>query len=206
MQYHANIEERRAQNREEYRQRSTPSSPSAALESFRAAVQSGPIFGCCICHQHHYKSGVVRLEQIHHHLEAHNLQHLVNLYYTDHLLAHQLYQLGTLWCCKGCRAKVAMGGTPALATANGLAPTWLQQPELSQEEHQAVTQYHPLLTISGLLGSARTKEEVLVVPTFPLSEVAARCTTLESFLDLVHSKSHPYVLRFQVTLSLQFIL
>ena len=205
MQYHANIEERRTQRREEYSRRSTPATPSAALESFRASVESGPIFGCCICHQHHYKSGVVRLEQVRRHLEEHNLQHLVNLYYTDHLLAHQLYQLGTLWCCKGCRDKVAMGATPTPATANGLAPTWLHQPELSQEEHQAVTQYHPLLTISGLKGSTRSREAVIVVPTFPPAEVAERCITLESFLDLVHSDPRPYVLRFQVPLSLHFI-
>ena len=173
-------------------------SSSAALQTYRNEVQHGPIFGCSICHQHHYKSGVVHLDQVYHHLEQHNLEHLVNRYYTDHLLTHQLHQLGRLWCCKGCRNKVARGATPAVATENMLSVTWLHQPDLSQAEHQAVSQHHPLLTLSVLPSTLSDRETVLVVPTFPADEVASNCTKLKSFLDLVHCKTGPYTLRPQV--------
>ena len=119
---------------------------------------------------------------------------LVNLYYTEHLMAHQLRQLDSLWCCRYCKNTISKGSVPSLAQENGLSPTWLRLPELVQEEHETSSLVFPVLTVSNLPSSGGGREARLLVP----SSKPLDCSSLEAMLTSVHSRTTPYTLRDKV--------
>ena len=167
----------------------------AAMKIFKTEARYGPIFSCSICFQHFFKTGVVRLSQLSH-LE--DLNNMVNLHYTKFTMPHQFKQLDSQWICKDCKDEVAKGRTPCMAGENGLAPTWLPLPELTQEEHEVLAELHPVVTLSGLRGSREGNTTTLVIP----SSGSPNHSSLNNFLDSIHCQISPYVLRRQVLQSI----
>ena len=114
--------------------------------------------------------------------------------FTGEMLPHLFKQLDSTWCCKACKEGLTRNRCPSLAEVNGLAPTWLQLPELELEEHQALSNKKcPMYTLSNLAGLGG-RESVLLVPT----SVQPDSTNLQMMLDSVHCRTSQYVLRPQV--------
>ena len=193
MQYHANSEERREERRKDYWRTVGQPSPAAALQAYQASVMGGPLFGCAICCQHFYQSAMVRLEQVAD-MPCLKDNGLLNMYFTHHLMAHQLRQLDSFWCCRFCKEDMAKGSVPSLAQENGLSPTWLQLPELVQEEHEATSLMFPVVTVSSLSCRGGGREARLLVP----SSKPINSSSLGAMLTSVHSRSTPYTLRCKV--------
>lgn len=156
---------------------------AGAVSAFKDRVQYGPVYCCCVCCQAHFRPRVVPLSQLS------NLPHLQS--FTAVKLPHLFQHLDSAWCCKSCMGSLAKNATPALAEVNALAPTWLQCPDLEQEEHQLMSNKKcPMITLSNL-ASYQRREVVLLVPTTGSPD----STNLQRMLDSVHHRTTPYILR-----------
>jgi hypothetical protein len=135
------------------RESAPPDPPSTALERFSKAVRYGPNFGCIVCGGAHFLCNVTEAKEVG---GLASLESQERFLHRDFLLSNYslFQQLDTEWCCRQCRSEVDAGRLPALASRNGLAPTWVSLPapiqSLQHLEMEMISLSHVLCTVEGL--------------------------------------------------------
>jgi hypothetical protein len=181
------------------RRRDDPDPPGAALAAFHKDVCLGPNFGCLVCGAANFLTNMVETTSVVDLIYQEGLEQFFN---QGHIMDNiNMYtQLDSQWVCLNCRKVIDSQPQqpgpshaqqpppprlPALATRNGLAPTWIRLPasiqSLNHFEMELVAVNHIFCQVEGL-GQG---PELRAVPSKTLYLLHGNLASVPSLADSV---------------------